>query len=746
MQNTTFDPARTLTERLASMSPEEIVKMGRELCAALEKDGSSCRGGIWPGNVSFDEDGKAVPGPGSEAPIASLSADEIEYLAPEVFWDNLRSPAADVYSTGMLLYVAANGGRLPFVSDDDGELERAKALRRRMKGEALPMPEGLSEELSAILTKALAYEPQARYADPSSLLHALSETHEALPSQAPESGSETMEDVAAAISSRILMEEADDRTGAQSLPVEEPAAEEPKKKQYTVRKDVESPASRRATEKKKRRGPLLVLLAGAVVVLALIIAAVAALGRLGGDPQTLSPTLPPAPTATPEPTEEPTPTATPEPTATPNPIVYTAFATEDSWTELSTAELDGGAGLVLATAKDDAEFDAAVTAARSKYLKNLWLGAEYLDEDEAPNGQAGWYWNDGTPLADDDPRWADGQSTEEPEGKKLMLRCVSAEDSEDSAVEDWRFYAVADEDTGDYEDLGYVLKGRVSATPRPDASPMPTVTPRPATQTTSQPRVTPNYEYTPERTPVPTKAPTPVPTKEPTATPVPTAEPTATPEPTAEPTATPEPTAEPTATPEPTTEPTATPEPTTEPTPTAEPTPTPVVPNYSISATDKSWSELTAPADPEDTVTLASAKTTEERAALIVKAQASGLKNLWLGAEYRPDSDPSDGTDDSGWYWTEDDSKLDEAFPWENGTPDPDPEGKKLMLCLVEDTGTDPVTTKWVFRAVADDASGLTDLGYITADAVTSSTDGPDVVNDGLALFDESLLKPIPTH
>ena len=189
MQDSTFDTAQTLAQRLASMSPDEIVKMGRELCAALSKDPDGCHGGIWPGNVRFDDDGKAILGEPSSAPVASRSADEIEYLAPEMFWDNLRSPAADVYSVGMLMYVAANGGRLPFLTaETDGDLDRAKALRSRMKGDALPPLEGLSDELSALLTKALAHDPAQRFATPAELLHALSETHEALPAEGGDGG------------------------------------------------------------------------------------------------------------------------------------------------------------------------------------------------------------------------------------------------------------------------------------------------------------------------------------------------------------------------------------------------------------------------------------------------------------------------------------------------------------------------------------------------------------------------------
>lgn len=831
MQETSFE--NSLLQRLTAMSPDAVVTMGRELCAALSKDADSCHGAIWPGNVYFDDDGKAHLGEPSDLPVSAMSADQVEYLAPEVFWNNLRSPAADVYSLGMLMYTACQKGRLPFLNKDDSELERAKALRRRMKGESIPAASGVSEELAAVLAKAMAHEPSERYANAEELLQALSETQEALPAEAPAPElSEEEAAVAAALGAGILSDEMVDAHAARA------ATEQ--KKQYTVRKDIESGTARRAAAQKKRRSTTIILVAGVVVVLALIGVAVAALGNLGGEElQTLSPTLPPVATATPEPTAEPTPSPTPAPTV--NPVVYTAFATEDTWSELTAAELDGGAGLRLAPITSEAEMDAAITAAKAKNLKNLWLGAQYLDEDAAPNGEAGWYWTSGILLAEDDPFWAEGQPGENPEGKKLMLCYVEPEaDAEETEEQElWKFFAVDEDDTDDYEALGYLLTGRVTATPKPAA------TPSPQPSATARPQVTPNYEYTPVQTAQPTTAPTV--TTAPTATVAPTA--TAAPTPTA--TVSPSPTATPkysvtymadgvqvgevqTIEHGKDAVPPAVPEKTgytgawaadgknitsnliinavytaktyevkyvadgtviaTQTIEYGKNTTAPAVPakegytgvwssdgtnitadttitavytfntSYTAQTTTASWTALTTG---DNAINLATPSTAAELSELIKALESynsanpsAPIQQVWLGAEYRADSDTTDG-DNSGWYWTDSENTRLAADDSNWATGEGSKTAGKLMLVYVEDTAT-PANSTWKFYAVDDTADDLSTtypkLGYVTESALSSGsgsggsdslgsetlTGSSQAAADGEAdFFDESLLKPV---
>lgn len=192
MTETGYDPAAAITEALKDMTPEQAVKMARELCAQLSGDAEGFHGNIWPDNIRLDWEGKAVLGEPSDVPANRREAEQVEYLAPEYFWDNDGSAAADVYSLGMLLFAACSGGYLPF--QPKGGLitakDRSGALRKRMKGEAIQPPSHITPALAAVIKKSLAYEPEDRYISAAELLHALSETDEALPSAAAESEAE----------------------------------------------------------------------------------------------------------------------------------------------------------------------------------------------------------------------------------------------------------------------------------------------------------------------------------------------------------------------------------------------------------------------------------------------------------------------------------------------------------------------------------------------------------------------------
>ena len=88
MTETGYDPAAAITEMLKEMTPDQAVKMVRELCAQLGADAESFHGNIWPDNIRIDWDGKAVLGDPSEEPANRREAEQVEYLAPEFFWDN----------------------------------------------------------------------------------------------------------------------------------------------------------------------------------------------------------------------------------------------------------------------------------------------------------------------------------------------------------------------------------------------------------------------------------------------------------------------------------------------------------------------------------------------------------------------------------------------------------------------------------------------------------------------------------
>ena len=182
MSEHVFDPNNTLLSRMGSMTRTEIIAAGKAICAALPENG--CHGAVWPGAVTLFPDGTAALDAPLEGEILDLSADALEYTAPELFWHGEKSPAADIYSVGLIMYCALNGGKNPFypAEGEAGVKERADALRRRMKGEPFPQLEGCGKKLGEAVMRAVSYDKGERFASGAEMLAAL-EACPVLPAQ-----------------------------------------------------------------------------------------------------------------------------------------------------------------------------------------------------------------------------------------------------------------------------------------------------------------------------------------------------------------------------------------------------------------------------------------------------------------------------------------------------------------------------------------------------------------------------------
>ncbi len=98
------------------------------------------------------------------------------YMAPEVYHGGRYDSRADIYSLGIVLYKMLNHNRVPFVSSDKQLIthyDKEKALEKRMQGEVLPPPAAASSEMSSIVLKACAFDPNDRYQSAKDMLHDL---------------------------------------------------------------------------------------------------------------------------------------------------------------------------------------------------------------------------------------------------------------------------------------------------------------------------------------------------------------------------------------------------------------------------------------------------------------------------------------------------------------------------------------------------------------------------------------------
>ncbi|HEX8408063.1 MAG TPA: hypothetical protein VF883_04325, partial [Thermoanaerobaculia bacterium] len=89
------------------MPPEEVVRIGREIAAALQ----DVHGELWPSSIAVSEDGVGVLPPG-DVDRSRYG----QYAAPERILGKPATPASDVFSIGAILYHAL-AGHPPFRGD-----------------------------------------------------------------------------------------------------------------------------------------------------------------------------------------------------------------------------------------------------------------------------------------------------------------------------------------------------------------------------------------------------------------------------------------------------------------------------------------------------------------------------------------------------------------------------------------------------------------------------------------------------
>ena len=174
MDKHALDPACLLGDRLQTLSRAELTALAEALCRILAERGTY-HGGIRPDNISRAADGTVGLGAPARTDTKDWTTEELEFMAPEVFWSGSLDASADVYSLGLLLYAGVMGGRLPFYPDDRAPQpeDMAAALRRRMNGEALPLARKAGRGLMEIIARATQCKPADRYATPAELCAAL---------------------------------------------------------------------------------------------------------------------------------------------------------------------------------------------------------------------------------------------------------------------------------------------------------------------------------------------------------------------------------------------------------------------------------------------------------------------------------------------------------------------------------------------------------------------------------------------
>ena len=272
MDKHALDPACLLGDRLQTLSRAELTALAEALCCILAERGEY-HGGIRPDNISRAADGTVGLGAPARTDTKDWTTEELEFMAPEVFWSGTRDASADVYSIGLLLYAGVSGGRLPFYPDDRAAQpeDQAAALRRRMNGEPLPPARKAGRGLTEIIARATQCKPDDRYAAPAELCAALeqydAEQRRSVPTaqemfHKPEQELSDVERMMLAILTEEAAAPEPESEPEPETPAEEPAAEEVPAEEVSAEELVfeepaaeEAPAAPETAPRNRRRKP-----------------------------------------------------------------------------------------------------------------------------------------------------------------------------------------------------------------------------------------------------------------------------------------------------------------------------------------------------------------------------------------------------------------------------------------------------------------------------------------------------------
>lgn len=411
------DTPGPLGEGIRRLGREELIALALEVCEGAAGCGEGFHGNIHPGNITRDAEGRAKLGPRADHAPGDWSTDELEYMAPELFWNGTAEASADVYSIGLLLYAGVSGGLLPFFKKAPENMTnelRASALRRRMNGDEIHIPAAAGETLGPVMEKCLRFDAAARYKDTKELAEALRPCVGEGDAKAmemfgkPERELSEVERTMAGILAHLEPEEDEEPEPEPAPePVKEPEPEPPKpeskrpkvelppvkpveppkptgpRPEYKVDRDFEERAIREkeAQPKKSARPVLIVLCLCLVIVIAALLVKIFLPGdggevtasptppvqtEQGGAVETAEPTL--------SPTEEPAPS--PSPTQTPEPS-YEIFVSDCSWEEAAALCEEKGGHLVVIS--DVSELSKVSTLAEEAGAQFVWIGLHRVD-------------------------------------------------------------------------------------------------------------------------------------------------------------------------------------------------------------------------------------------------------------------------------------------------------------------------------------------------------------------------------
>ena len=337
-----------LTDRIRKgMNVSDVIALGKDIATAIDVlyDHKMIHRDIKPQNIFVNDRGIYKLGDYGTARALGTGATAMSrkgtynYMSPEIYNGQKADIRADIYSLGLVLYRLLNGNRLPFLPIDAKitSEESDTAVMRRISGETIPAPKNADEELSGIVLKACAFNPEDRYRTPGELIQALEGYKGKTENPVQNDNERTVyepESLEFKFGSASNNSSALSKDGAKQKETETPEEQRAgEKHSELIREEIREPETKAQKQEKKDKAKPGILPA-VIIAIGLIVGGLFAAGILppkGPEPTatpiiTATPTITgtPTETPTPEPTDTPTPeptdTPTPEPTDTPTPV------------------------------------------------------------------------------------------------------------------------------------------------------------------------------------------------------------------------------------------------------------------------------------------------------------------------------------------------------------------------------------------------------------------------------------------